>query len=256
MSSIILNDDTSHYQHGIPGIPTDGKVVVLKNSKFNSEVYLVGTVHISKQSAETVKKVINYVRPKAVGIELSEEHAKDVMNSETEDVSLFEMLCDNMRAPWDLPMKIDMFAQDFWDYQFRAKGIHPGLEFKVAMEEASRMRARCYLIDEDDDVIDEKLSKVFSWLLLWKYWKFVLAGVKSVLADVFKARKARNYSLSKIIEGATESTRANGTSHERPLGLTRRNMNIYLLYCAIPFVIISTCRHTILISCSFFFFSS
>ncbi|KAI3878327.1 hypothetical protein MKX03_021787, partial [Papaver bracteatum] len=64
--SIIFNEDTSHYQHGIPGIPTDGKVVLLKNSKLKSEVYLVGTDHFSKESAETVKKVIDYVRPNAV----------------------------------------------------------------------------------------------------------------------------------------------------------------------------------------------
>ncbi|KAI3878330.1 hypothetical protein MKX03_021790, partial [Papaver bracteatum] len=59
-------DDANHYQHGIPGIPTDGKVVLLKNSKLGSEIYLVGTNHISKHSAETVKKVINYVRPNVV----------------------------------------------------------------------------------------------------------------------------------------------------------------------------------------------
>ncbi|KAI3880217.1 hypothetical protein MKX03_019860, partial [Papaver bracteatum] len=50
------DDDDNSYQHGIPGIPTDGKIVLLKNSKLKSKVYLVGTVHISKQSAETVKK--------------------------------------------------------------------------------------------------------------------------------------------------------------------------------------------------------
>ncbi|XP_026413416.1 uncharacterized protein LOC113309222 [Papaver somniferum] len=39
---------------------------------------------------------------------------------------------------------------------------------KVAMEEASRIRARCFPIDEDIDVTLEKISKVFSWVLLWK----------------------------------------------------------------------------------------
>ncbi|KAI3877293.1 hypothetical protein MKX03_024228, partial [Papaver bracteatum] len=56
-------DDTSHYQHGIP---TDGKVVLLWNSSNGAQIYLVGTVHVSKQSAETVKKVIDYVRPDVV----------------------------------------------------------------------------------------------------------------------------------------------------------------------------------------------
>ncbi|KAI3877286.1 hypothetical protein MKX03_024221, partial [Papaver bracteatum] len=65
-SSSSAQDETSHYQHGIPGIPTDGKVVLLKNSNNGAQVYIVGTIHISKQSAETVKKVIDYVRPDVV----------------------------------------------------------------------------------------------------------------------------------------------------------------------------------------------
>ncbi|KAI3866671.1 hypothetical protein MKX03_034861, partial [Papaver bracteatum] len=65
-SSDYAQPETSHYQHGIPGIPTDGKVVLLKNSSNAAQIYLVGTNHISKQSAETVKEVIDYVRPDVV----------------------------------------------------------------------------------------------------------------------------------------------------------------------------------------------
>ncbi|KAI3877289.1 hypothetical protein MKX03_024224, partial [Papaver bracteatum] len=60
--------DETHYQHGIPGIPTDGRVVLLKNSNNGAQIYLVGTVHISEQSAVTVKKVIDYVRPDVVAV--------------------------------------------------------------------------------------------------------------------------------------------------------------------------------------------
>ncbi|KAI3877281.1 hypothetical protein MKX03_024216 [Papaver bracteatum] len=60
--------DETHYQHGIPGIPTDGKVVLLKNSNNGAQIYLIGTIHVSKQSAETVKKVIDYVMPDVVAV--------------------------------------------------------------------------------------------------------------------------------------------------------------------------------------------
>ncbi|XP_026430988.1 uncharacterized protein LOC113328101 isoform X3 [Papaver somniferum] len=60
--------ETTHYQHGIPGIPTDGKVVLLKNSSNGALVYLIGTVHGSEQSAETVKEVIDHVRPDVVAV--------------------------------------------------------------------------------------------------------------------------------------------------------------------------------------------
>ncbi|KAI3877284.1 hypothetical protein MKX03_024219 [Papaver bracteatum] len=61
-------DVTSHYQHGIPGIPTDGKVFILKNSYNGAQFYLIGTNHVSKQSVETVKKVIDYVNPNVVAV--------------------------------------------------------------------------------------------------------------------------------------------------------------------------------------------
>ncbi|KAI3856208.1 hypothetical protein MKX03_027790, partial [Papaver bracteatum] len=55
-----------HYQHGIPGIPNDGKVVLLQNSSNGSQLYLVGTVHRYKETTQTVKKVINYVKPDTI----------------------------------------------------------------------------------------------------------------------------------------------------------------------------------------------
>ncbi|KAI3862480.1 hypothetical protein MKX03_011568, partial [Papaver bracteatum] len=66
LSSQSVQDETSHYQHGIPGIPTDGKVVLLKNSNNGALLYLVGTNHHSKHSAETVKNAIDNVNPDVV----------------------------------------------------------------------------------------------------------------------------------------------------------------------------------------------
>ncbi|MCL7031484.1 hypothetical protein MKW94_008818, partial [Papaver nudicaule] len=65
-----------HYNHGIPGIPVDGKVVLLNNSKNGSQTYLVGTFHESIGSANTVKKVINHVRPDSVAIEMCKKRAR------------------------------------------------------------------------------------------------------------------------------------------------------------------------------------
>ncbi|KAI3926156.1 hypothetical protein MKW98_028292, partial [Papaver atlanticum] len=55
-----------HYQHGIPEIPSDGKVVLLKNSSNGSQVYLVGIIHDYKETTQTVKKVMDYVRPDTI----------------------------------------------------------------------------------------------------------------------------------------------------------------------------------------------
>ncbi|KAI3945679.1 hypothetical protein MKW98_022953 [Papaver atlanticum] len=49
----------THYQHGIPGIPTDGKVFLLKNSDTGSQIYLVGTNHIEQTEKETEQNLRN-----------------------------------------------------------------------------------------------------------------------------------------------------------------------------------------------------
>ncbi|XP_026450991.1 uncharacterized protein LOC113351169 [Papaver somniferum] len=163
MSSSILDQssvsgdggDASPYEHGIPGISTDGKVVLLKNSKMGSEVYLVGTNHISKHSAETVKKV-----------ELCAGRATD-MNHNREEVTLFDLLCQSMSSPGGLRMKLGRFAISCPERQMRADGKLPGLEFKVAVEEASTVGARCALIDQDINLTLEKVAKASSWKLIW-----------------------------------------------------------------------------------------
>ncbi|KAI3856206.1 hypothetical protein MKX03_027788 [Papaver bracteatum] len=73
-SSSSYSGKQDHYQHGIPGIPNDGKVVLLKNSSNGSQMYLVGTVHYSKESTQTVKKVINYVRPDTIAVGNTPSH--------------------------------------------------------------------------------------------------------------------------------------------------------------------------------------
>ncbi|KAI3945686.1 hypothetical protein MKW98_022960 [Papaver atlanticum] len=105
--------DETHYQHGIPGIPTDGKVVLLKNSNNGAQIYLIGTCHVSKQSAETVKKVIDYVMPDVVAVEQCKKRAMSMWNSKPEDATFYKLLCKSMRAPGGLCTKIASFFYEF-----------------------------------------------------------------------------------------------------------------------------------------------
>ncbi|MCL7037122.1 hypothetical protein MKW94_004830 [Papaver nudicaule] len=151
-----------HYHHGIPGIPTDGLVVLLQNSKTGSQVYLVGTVHVCKESAELVKKVIDYVRPDVVAVELCKRRAAAQMNWKAKDETLYTLFWNSLRAPGGLCTKIYMFSQNYRSHRLHTFGILPGLEFKVAMEESSRMGARCFYIDQDSAVIFQQFLKVVS----------------------------------------------------------------------------------------------
>ncbi|MCL7037123.1 hypothetical protein MKW94_004831 [Papaver nudicaule] len=176
MSSIINNHQQTSssssssaqdpYQHGIPEIPTDGRVVLLQNSKTGALVYLVGTVHVCKESAELVKKVIDYVRPDVVAVELCKGRAERFMNWKPKDETLYKLFRKSMRAPGGLCMKLDVFFLHHWYRRLHANGIFPGLEFKVAMEESFRVGATCFYIDQDNEVTRQQLSKLSSFDLL------------------------------------------------------------------------------------------
>ncbi|RZC44182.1 hypothetical protein C5167_037130 [Papaver somniferum] len=179
--------DETHYQHGIPGIPTDGRVVLLKNSNNGAQIYLVGTVHISEQSAETVQKVIDYVRPDVVAepirnvymqVELCKGRAEGIVDWKPEDDSLYKLFRESMRAPGGLCMKIGIFFLSCWYRRLHANGTFPGLEFKVAIEESSRVGATYFCIDQDSDVTLQQVSKVFSFNSLRKVYTRILDELK------------------------------------------------------------------------------
>eukprot|EP00960_Hanusia_phi_P075751 768463-Hanusia_phi.AAC.4 len=57
----------------------DGHVAYLRHPRLQQEVYLVGSVHISKRSVEIVREVIQTVRPDAVMVELCEARKQTVV---------------------------------------------------------------------------------------------------------------------------------------------------------------------------------
>ncbi|KAI3945691.1 hypothetical protein MKW98_022965 [Papaver atlanticum] len=75
-------------------------------------------------------------------------------------------------------MKVVNFIVSCWYHRLHAGGIFPGLEFKVAMEESSRVGATCVYIDQDHNVTHQQLSKVSSYGLLWKAYTRLRDEVK------------------------------------------------------------------------------
>ncbi|MCL7033346.1 hypothetical protein MKW94_013560 [Papaver nudicaule] len=145
--------DQTHYQHGIPGIPTDGKVVLLKNSNTGSQVYLVGTCHVSKESPQLVKKVINSVKPDVVAIEQTniEFEGRKSLKPVTVNVDegWFRMFLRSVRSPGGLQHKINELRINIKERQLQADGIIRGEEFEVAIEECLKLKAKLVPIDRE-----------------------------------------------------------------------------------------------------------
>ncbi|KAI3871631.1 hypothetical protein MKW92_025389 [Papaver armeniacum] len=199
--------DETHYQHGIPGIPTDGKVVLLKNSNNGAQIYLVGTVHGSEQSAETVKEVIDYVRPDVVAVGnapyVSRCHDHDSLKDSIKGLAAtnifvgtaisamsilqVELCKERAMAIMEWKPEDDTSLYMLFRRSMRAAG---GLcmKFVIFIESCRERRshangiipglevgARCFYIDQDMDVTLQQLCKVSSFYWLWSAYS---TGVK------------------------------------------------------------------------------
>ncbi|OVA16866.1 Pheromone shutdown [Macleaya cordata] len=99
-------------------------------------------------------------------VELCRRRAMTLQNWKPENDSLYRMYLNSMRVPGGLCMKIGMFILNLWYRQLEADGIFAGQEFKVAIEESARVKARCFAIDQDIGVLLHQLSKILSFDLL------------------------------------------------------------------------------------------
>ena len=132
----------------------------LRDLQSGSEVYLVGTAHISKQSAEEVRAVICSVKPDIVFVELCAARAEAMRartgnDSPNSDDSLPEpvrQLLKSFGGPGDFGEKlIGATLKAVYAALKQFHGLDPGLEFKVAMDEADEINARLVLGDRDQD---------------------------------------------------------------------------------------------------------
>lgn len=138
-------------------------VSFLQNTSSGHSVYLVGTAHVSAQSAQDVADTIELARPNCIMVELCRPRA------------------DSLRSG-KMSRPLDEIAQDFLKHIFgrnsgpnfggeallklglsslysllRLYGLQPGQEFKVALEEADRRKLPLVYGDRN---VDETVSRL------------------------------------------------------------------------------------------------
>ncbi|KAK9906678.1 hypothetical protein WJX75_006000 [Coccomyxa subellipsoidea] len=138
---------------------------LLRNLNNGAEIFLVGTAHVSRNSAEEVRELIRVVKPTSVMVELCEARARRIRASSQLQEGDFakdlvqELLRQLGAGGRDLPQQfIKMGMQGFYRL-LKSLGMDPGLEFKVAMEEAELLRARIVFGDADQDRTMRRISE-------------------------------------------------------------------------------------------------
>lgn len=112
----------------------------------NKEYILIGTAHVSKQSAEQVKEVIEAEKPDSVCIELDEQRYQSITEgNKWKDTDIFQVIKDKKATLLLMNLAISSF-QKRMAKQF---GINPGQEMIQGIESAKETGAELVLADRD-----------------------------------------------------------------------------------------------------------
>ncbi|WP_407269440.1 TraB/GumN family protein [Radiobacillus sp. PE A8.2] len=110
------------------------------------EVILIGTAHVSKQSADLVKEVIEAEKPDSVCIELDEQRYKSIMEGNNwKDMDIFQVIKEKKATLLLMNLAISSFQKRM----AKQLGIQAGQEMIQGIESAKEVDAKLVLADRN-----------------------------------------------------------------------------------------------------------
>eukprot|EP00890_Picochlorum_soloecismus_P006771 jgi/Picsp_1/919/NSC_04403-R1_family protein len=145
----------------------------------NADIILVGTAHVSQESARQVERMIDDFKPSVVLLELCPKRFEKLKAGK--EVSDLEFLAQSVRSFFEpgtsLSHKILKFGFSGTYRVFKHIGLNPGEEFKAALAAAERHGSRIVLADRD---VKETLRRLSENLKMEDLWRFILPDESGV----------------------------------------------------------------------------
>lgn len=152
------------------------------------EFILIGTAHVSKNSAEQVKEVIEAEKPDSVCIELDEQRYQSIMaGSKWEEMDIFKVIKENKSTLLLMNLAISSFQKRMAN-QF---GINAGQEMIQGIQSAKEVGADLVLADRD---IQTTFSRIWGNVGMWGK----LQLLSSVIASIFSNETITEEELEKM----------------------------------------------------------
>lgn len=108
------------------------------------EIVLVGTAHVSQESVETVRRIIDEERPEAVCVELDEQRHKALRDKQWwQSLNLFEVIRKG-QAPF---LIANLILSSYQRRLGQATGVKPGTELAEAANCAEERNMAVHLVD-------------------------------------------------------------------------------------------------------------
>ncbi|GIO26613.1 TraB/GumN family protein [Ornithinibacillus bavariensis] len=152
------------------------------------EIILIGTAHVSKNSAEQVKEVIEREQPDSVCIELDEQRYKSITEgNKWKDTDIFQIIKNGKSSLLLMNLAISSFQKRMAN-QF---GINPGQEMIQGIESAKETGANLVLADRN---IQTTFSRI--WRGIGLKGKAML--LTQVIASIFTKETITEEELEKM----------------------------------------------------------
>jgi pheromone shutdown-related protein TraB len=159
------------------------------------EIVLVGTAHISQDSVETVRRVIEDESPETVCIELDSKRYESLRNQRRwESLNLIQVI-KNGQVPF---LMANLALAAFQKRMGLHTGVKPGAELAAAGETAERLGVEVRLVDRD---IRTTLLRAWRKTGLWKK----LNLVSTLIAGLFENQKLDEAELARLRQTDTLS---------------------------------------------------
>ncbi|WNF37213.1 TraB/GumN family protein [Bacillaceae bacterium IKA-2] len=152
------------------------------------EIILIGTAHVSKQSAEQVKEVIEREKPDAVCVELDEQRYKSITDgNKWKEMDIFKVIKEKKATLLLMNLLISSFQKRIAK-QF---GIKPGQEMIQGIESAKEVGADLVLADRN---IQITFARIWHGVGLWGKAKLLL----QIIFSIFNNESVSEEELEKL----------------------------------------------------------
>ena len=155
------------------------------NIKVNDNIFLVGTAHISKESVEEVKNVIEQYKPDIVAVELCQRRYEAITKKDKWENTPITSLLKSNNAYLLLAQTFLSSIQRKLGKEF---GVEPGSEMIAAMDEAKKHNLLVALVDRDISITLNRAWKKMGirekFRLVWEFMKVILGYEEEELEEL------------------------------------------------------------------------
>ena len=155
------------------------------HEKINPNIVLVGTAHISKDSVEEVKQVINEFKPDIVAVELCKKRYDSITKKDQWEKTPINKLLSKGNA---YLLLAQTFLASIQRKLGKEYGVEPGSEMIAAMQEAKKQDIDVALVDRDISVTLRRAWRRMGFRekfrLAWEFLKALIGYDEDEIEDL------------------------------------------------------------------------